>query len=181
MSHKKNFVSDLHLACANDELRPVFQCIHFINGYAYASDGSILIKQSLEYNNDVLNYESLDCKAIHMDSFKEIRKYQVVEVTEEGFDCTAKNGRKAFFPFAVFDEDNDKHKIPDFDAVWPRGITEVGELGIMPKYIGLLEKAMVSGNRLKMTFTGVDRGMLFHSRDENYQDQIAMIMPSKLD
>lgn len=43
---KKNFNKKvkMHLACADDELRPALACIYFKNDFAYASDGHILVR-----------------------------------------------------------------------------------------------------------------------------------------
>ncbi len=175
---KKNFISDLHLACRKDEINPILECIYFLNGYAYATDSYVMIKQSLEYSNLNGELEHLDCKAIHMDSFKEIRKHQFVEVTEDGFDCTAKNGRKAFYPFKTFDSNVE---IPDFDAAIPNGITQVDQLGICPRHIAVLEKGMAGGGFLTMAFSGVGSSIVLHSVDENYQNQLALVMPKPFD
>lgn len=172
---KQNFISDLHLACAKDKLRKSLQCVHFLNGYAYASDGIILIKQSLEINNGIPNYEMLENKSIHKDSFNEIRKFDIVVVNEDGFDCT-KGGRKAFFPFT----DLEGEVIPDFDAVIPQQVVELSEIGVSPKYVGILEKAMAGGHKLRLAFTGIDSGMIFQSMDSDYADQIAMLMPGRI-
>jgi hypothetical protein len=175
---KQTFVSDLHLACSKEEKRPALQCVHFINGYAYATDTKILIKQSLEYSSNILNYELLECKAVHADNFKEIRKYHIVEVTEEGFNCTAKNGRKAFYPFMEFDEDV---KVPNFDDAIPREMEELCRTGLSPRYIGILDKAMAGGSHVKATFNGAEGTIRFHSIDSNYANQVAMLTPSTLD
>lgn len=172
---KQNFISDLHLACAKDKSRPNMQCVHFLNGYAYASDSHILIKQSLELNNQVVGYELLECKSIHKESFKEIRKFDIVEVTEDGFDCTSE-GRKAFFPFTNIDVS----EIPDFDSIIPKNSVNLSEIGVSPRYIGILEKAMAGGNKIKMHFTGVNTGILFTSLDADFKDQVALIMPQLL-
>ena len=62
---KSNFATPLHLACADDEIRPALECVHFIDGFAYATDGSILVKQSLkEYCNVSVPAPSLSPPAL---------------------------------------------------------------------------------------------------------------------
>ena len=43
----------LHLCCGNDDIRPVFQYIHFIGGYAYATDAHVLIRAKIA---DISNF-----------------------------------------------------------------------------------------------------------------------------
>ena len=49
MKRRHNFNRGLRmdLACENDSFRPVFSYIHFKDGYAYASDAHILVKNNL--------------------------------------------------------------------------------------------------------------------------------------
>lgn len=37
---KFNFTTKLHVACSDDELRPIMNCVHFVGGFAYASNGN---------------------------------------------------------------------------------------------------------------------------------------------
>ena len=51
--HNFNKGIKLHLACANNLIRPVMNCIYFKDGYAIASNGMILIKACL---NEICNF-----------------------------------------------------------------------------------------------------------------------------
>ena len=71
--HNFNKGIKLHLACANEPIRPVMSCIYFKDGYAIASNGKILIKACL---NEICNFseeekELLEGKLI---SAKKLRK-----------------------------------------------------------------------------------------------------------
>lgn len=47
MSEQKNNFDkkvQMHLACSKNELRKEMQCVYFKDGFAYASDGIILVK-----------------------------------------------------------------------------------------------------------------------------------------
>ena len=76
-----------HLACANDLIRPVMNCIYFKDGYAIASNGKILIKACL---NEICNFseeekELLDDTLISAKNFKEIIKHDIINIEEDGF------------------------------------------------------------------------------------------------
>lgn len=171
---KINFVSDLHLACSKEGLRPVMQCVHFVDGYAYASDSNIMVKQSLDLSN-VAGKEFLVDKSIHKDSFKAIRKYQYVSVNEDGFDCIGKDGGNAFFPFAQLDD-----PIPDFNAIMPSGLVTLGEIGINAKLLSLVSRAMACNGQIKLTFHGISKAVLIEPLQEDVADEIAIIMPCLL-
>lgn len=167
---KNTFISDLHLACANDKLRPAMQCIHFKDGFAYASDAHVLIKQPL-YLSLVDNMDILDGVSIHAESFKAIRKMKHVTATEDGFECISKDGSKVFFQYS-------REIAPDFEAVLkPKGAQMMGEIGVNPGLIGVLKKAMAGGDKVKMTFQGQRAGILIEPIQSDYEGEVALIMP----
>lgn len=167
---KNTFISDLHLACSKDDLRPSMQCVHFKNGFAYATDAYVVIKQPLHLS-PVENMDILDGVAIHAESFKAIRKMRQVTATEEGFECISKDGSKVFFEYS-------KEESPDFDAVLePKGAQMIGEIGINPGLVGVLKKAMAGGDKVKMTFQGQRAGILIEPIQSDYEGEVAMIMP----
>lgn len=99
---KKNFNKKvkMHLACADDELRPALACIYFKNDFAYASDGHILVRNRL---SEISNFseeeiQALDGKFLSAKSYKEILKYDDVLISEDGLECS-KGDDKVFFYF----------------------------------------------------------------------------------
>lgn len=95
---RQNFTRDLSIACSTDTFRPVMNHVYFSNGYAYASDSHILIKQSLEYHT-IEGKEHLEGRFIHKNTFKAIYKYPCAEAKEEGIECTDKFGNKVLFRY----------------------------------------------------------------------------------
>lgn len=167
---KQTFISDLHLACAKDGLRPAMQCVHFKGGFAYASDAYIVVKQPLHLSS-VDNMDILDGVSIHSESFKAIRKMKHVTATEDGFECLSKDGSKVFFQYSM-------EIAPDFEAVLkPKGAQMMGEIGVNPGLIGVLKKAMAGGDRVKMTFQGQGNAILFEPLSVDYEGEVALIMP----
>lgn len=73
-----NFLSPLHFACADDELRPNMECVYFQNGHAYATNAHVAIKQSLEHYCTVVNKDLLEGRCFYRDSFKDIFSFDIV-------------------------------------------------------------------------------------------------------
>ncbi|MFV0587521.1 hypothetical protein [Bacteroides reticulotermitis] len=88
--HNFNKRIALHLVCSMDQLRVVMQCIYFKDGYAYASNGHVLIKANMSEISSFSDAEisNLDGKFLHGDSFKEIVKCDVVKISGDGFICS---------------------------------------------------------------------------------------------
>jgi hypothetical protein len=164
---KYNFTSKLHLACADDEMRPVMECVHFKNGYAYASDGHILIKQSLEYHA-ILNPKMLEGKSIHKKSFKEIMTFRIAEAKEDCVSCSD-GDREADFMYA------DCGKAPNFESVIPIDEPESKKhFGANAKFVGIAGEILHgSQNGCLFTFKGKDKVIL---TTMDYSDQLALIM-----
>lgn len=85
---RKNFSKSVKLfdIAGQDGLRPAMQCIKFEGGCAYATDGHMLIKATLQ---DITAFEPeelaiLEGKCISADSLKRIYQHDVVEVTRDG-------------------------------------------------------------------------------------------------
>lgn len=167
---KNTFISDLHLACGKNDSRPAMQCVHFKNGFAYASDAYVVIKQPLHLS-PVDNMDILDGVSIHSESFKAIRRMKHVTATEDGFECISKDGSKVFFEYS-------KEESPNFDAVLePKDAQMMGEIGINPGLVGVLKKAMAGGSGVKMTFQGQGAGIMIEPLSAEYEGEVAMIMP----
>ena len=86
MSKKKNewngFYKEfkLHKACANDEFRPAMHYICFRNGYAYATDGHIAVRASLDAICALSEEErnKLNGYLIHKKQYEMLLKYSTI-------------------------------------------------------------------------------------------------------
>lgn len=76
----------LHTVCANDDLRPVMECVHFKDGNALASNGHILIYADMKEISTFSDEDiaKLNGKYLHAKQFKEIVKRDFVIVEEDG-------------------------------------------------------------------------------------------------
>lgn len=168
---KYNFTTKLHLACSTDENRPLMGCVHFNNGFAYASNGSILVKQTLSYHS-ILDPENLDGTSLHRDNYANIMQFEISRATPDGVHCTNKDGRTAFFEYY----DRKGQEIPDFESVLVKFPAKpVDFIGINPKYFDLLSKVLYNGEGVRVRFAGIDRGMLCDVIE--WEEQVALVMP----
>jgi hypothetical protein len=171
---RANFSSPMDLACADDDLRPALNCVHFVNGFAYATNGKILAKQSLEYSN-IEQVEKLEGKSIHKDSYKQIMKFQYASADDSMIVCIDENGRKAEFFYAHINE------IPDFEKQLPDDQTKaVSFIGINPEFITIAGKILHgSKSGVKLDFYGVDKGIVMTTME--YDNQLVYAMPILLE
>jgi len=168
-----NFASKLHLAASKDELRPVMGCIHFINGYAYVSDGYILIKQNLIYSS-ILDSENLEGKSLHRDTFKEVLVYDTVTAKKDGLECTDNEGRKTFFAYQA----HDKERIPNFEKLLEDfEVNPVEFIGFKPSFLKVICDSIFGAKEfgVKVQFNGISKGMLISV--PGFDEQQAFLMP----
>jgi hypothetical protein len=172
---KLNFKSKLHLACSDDELRPLMGCIHFKNEYAYASNGYVCIKQALHYH-DIITPELLEGKSIHRDNFKAILSFETATANEDGIGCIDADGRVAFFEYYNLKD----QEMPDFEHVLNNGSAkQLSFIGMKPEQVKIIGDVLFSNGYLRVTFTGIDKPIFFDCPD--YDDQKAILMPSMIE
>lgn len=170
---KRTFTTKLYEVCASDELRPIMVCVHFKDGFAYASDGHMLVKQSLEYHT-ILGIDFLNGKSIHKDNYKAIMGFETAECNEDGVACSDSDGRTAFFEYF----DIKDTAVPNFDAVLkPTGQKSIEFVGINPEYLAKIGKAMhVPSNIFRLRFQGVDKSILIDTPE--IENQWGLLMPA---
>lgn len=169
----KTFISDLHLVIDKKHGNYHLLNIYFKNGNAYVSDGHILIRQPLSYS-DIEGKEALENVAISGEKFKAIRKMKHVTATQAGFYCVSKNGVSVLYEYEK------DFKMPDFESVIPKPDKDhpLCELGIDLERLNKLRAAMIKNKRgVKMTFTGENRPILINPLEEDFLDELGMIMP----
>ena len=79
----------LHKACANDVFRPAMHYICFRNGYAYATDGHIAVRASLDAICALSEEErnKLNGYLIHKKQYEMLLKYSTIEIGEGVITC----------------------------------------------------------------------------------------------
>lgn len=175
---KYTFNTKLYECCAaNDDIRPMMKCVHFENGYAYASDGGVCIKQSLSFQS-VQFPEELDGKSIHKDNYKSVMAFEIAECTETGIECRNSDGQVAFFEYY---QPKEGEKIPDFEAVLnpKKGIISLSFIGYHSDRFSKVIKALhAPGGNIRLQFTGIDSGILIDVI--GVDEQKAIVMPAIL-
>lgn len=87
------FVSDLHKAVSTDKLRPALNCIAFVEGYAYATDGSVAIEQSLPSMNFLQeDIELMNGKLLSSKSYQLARQAEKLIVHDDCITAHLKDG-----------------------------------------------------------------------------------------
>ena len=169
----KTQIPPLHLACGKDDLRPSLQQVYFKDGYAYASDGHILVKTSLEYFG-FHNVKKLDGKAIHCKQFEQIVKSKVIVIA--GDDCIAVKSDNGTATFNYASEDI---KAPIFENVIPTKETEsISNIGINAKVLQTALKCFITDRYdFKFSFYGNLSPILITEDSGDYDDQLILIMP----
>lgn len=178
MSDKHNFLAPLHKACCSDDLRPAFSYVHFVDGYAYASNGHIAIKQSIADYCSVIDADSLNGHAIHRDSFQDIIKYEIAQANDEGIECWNEDGKKAFYPYLTADSNV---KTPNFEAAFAQvSPTTCKMFGINPALFAIADRVLIHGNEaVRVTLSGMNKPMILDC--DTYPNQKVLIMPMLVD
>jgi hypothetical protein len=152
-------------------MRPVTCHVCFSGGYAYASNGNILVKQSLEYFN-IENPDILNGRMMHRTVFKELCRCDIAVASPEGVECI-KSGLKMMLPFGDCDA-----RIPDFDSVIPSSVpVSIAKLMISVEALNVASQCLYTdGNdRINFAFHGEDRVVVLSVG--SYPNQLALVMP----
>ena len=81
----KQFQNEFWKACATDNLTLALNCVYFKDGYLYASNAQVLIKQPLSQHHAFKGaHEILDDKYIHRSIFPYLKKADLITFTEAG-------------------------------------------------------------------------------------------------
>jgi len=173
---RTNFNKDLkmHLACAkNDETRPVMNCIYFKDGFAYASDSHILVKNKLDECStlEASFIEALDGKILSANNYKDILKYDEILIAEDGIEAT-KGTDKAFFYF----EKNLTY--PNAESVIQSALNKqhiaLSEVGLNTKLLVKLNEALSGAGSCKLQFYGAGNAVVLQGME---QASLGIIMP----
>ena len=169
MSEKGNNFNkkvQMHLACSGCSLtRPEMCCVYFKDGFAYASDGYILVKNRISEISGLEEHEiaALDGKFLHAGFYKDMLKYDNIMIAEDGIECS-KNDDKVFFYFSTFD------KYPDAEKVLQEALnmqtTPLPQVSFDMKIMLRLNKALFESDKCIATFKGTYKPIIFDSNIE---------------
>lgn len=154
-------LNPLHLACANDDLRPNMSLIEIKSGIATATNGHLLVRIDLR-QIDALTPEQIEVlngKYLHKEVWKEIHKCDKVEFDDAGIYCF-KNSIKKTFEYS-----NPNGEFFDIDSI-VTGIKTAGEeskLQVLfnPVYIQIIQK-IFQHSQLTFSFSKGGSGVLVY-------------------
>lgn len=142
------------------------QCIFFNNGYAYASDTHILVRNRIAEISGLneSEIEALNGKLLRADFYKDMLRYDSIMIAEDGIEC-AKGNDKAFFYFSTFEKYPDAEKVLQ-DALNSQTVP-LPQFSFDMNLMQRLNKALYQSDRCTATFKGVGNPIIFDSMDED--------------
>lgn len=167
----------MHLACAPKEGKSVLQCIYFKDGFAYATDGTILVKNRISEISTFSEDEiaALDGKMLPAEHYKDILKYDECLISDEGIEATKKDDRAFFY----FKDPGDGH-YPDADRVMQdalnRRTVPMPEIGFNIKLMKRMAEALSNFDLCKAMFKGEGQPIVFQSIMEGVSS-VGALMP----
>lgn len=165
----------MHLACRPDPLRPAYGYIQFKDGFAYASDGHIAVKNRIEEISGLnpAEIEALNGKFLQSEFYRDMLKYEEILIAEDGIEC--KNGDdRVFFYFSTVEKPLDIKKVIDEHlSMEPMAVEHIS---LNMKHLMDLSKAMYQCESCTFTFHGEGRGVVLKSNDEDV-NSVGLIMP----
>ena len=174
---KNNFNKkvQMHLACSKDELRPAMQCIYFNNGFAYATDTHVLVRNRISEISGLneAEIEALNDKFLHADFYKDMVKYDNIMIAEDGIECT-KGNDKVFFYFSTFEKYPSAEKVLQ-DALNKQTVP-TPQVSFDMKLMQRLNKALYESDSCTATFKGTGNPIVFDSMKADVSS-VGLIMP----
>ena len=196
MDNSYNFLKKFKLydVCSDNDWRENLEYVHFINGYAYASDAHIIVRVPLSvctsFGED--EYKKLNGYSIHFSLLKMLMQFEVVNI-DEGIDLDNKGETFYFVELTAAMgendvkvvlrryEDKDKNLIqaPNFEEVIQQGRENevpVSSIGFRIKLLKTLAAAM-GQEIIFLRFTKANGKIYVTPEDETIAGTIGIIMP----
>jgi hypothetical protein len=170
---KFNFNTKIHLACSDHMLRPSLNYVYFINGFMYASDAHILVKQSLKLH-DIFESDFLNGKSINKNTYANILKYQFANATENGIECSMRDNKDV----VLFKYSENEMTMPDFESILNFKYESV--LSIKFNYIKLkrlIDSMYLPEGNIIMTFNSENKAIKITAIGVDENLQVALLMP----
>ena len=126
------------MACSNEELPPILQYIYFKDGFAYASNAHILVKNKLTEITERISEDELailDGKLIHKSIFKKILVHEKIQITGTGIVC-----KTPFFSIEYKFSSDDNLKYPNAELILQKALKNNGSANKLSLNISLLYK-----------------------------------------
>lgn len=200
-------IYQVHKCTANDDILEALNFVHFMDGYAYASNGHVLVRVALtEMIKDCTSemIGMINNHSIKGNVFARVIRHKEVEITEHGFGYANDiDNTEILYKWYEIGEDrrikgfykypqDPQPRIPDFESVFPVGkdiLIPISAVGINVKNLCDLSQAMGGVNdrnteTLDLYFTGERHGIVCKKsmgHDGYTEDVVGLIMPCIID
>lgn len=174
---KLTFKTRIHELCVKDELRPIFECVYFKDGFMYASNGNAVMRQPLEWQQ-LTGKEHLNQKYLHKESYAQIMKFDTAAADDNGVACSNDNGQEVYFEFY---ENNDEtiNFVKYFNQHEKLEAKEERFIGLPTESLADIFRALHKpGGNVKMTLTGFNSPIIIEV--VGLEGQKAIVMPAML-
>jgi hypothetical protein len=173
------FKTRIWKATGTNAIRLEMQCAHVSNGYIYATNAYVLIRQKLDKVHQISEEEikHLEGKLLHRELLKELERYEYVRFEADGI-YASKVGVICRFEYSA------DLKFPNCDAVIPNGewTDGVSHIGVNAKLLSLVTECM-SQNTIghKLTFSGTAKGIVITGPEFSREEELGLIMPTRVE
>lgn len=173
------FKTQIWKACSNDHLRPAL-CHAFVrDGFIYATNAHVAVKQSLEHIHGIEIDERriIEGKYFSVHLLKQLEKCDIVVFKEDGIHTECGSTK------AVYQYTSEQGLFPDVDAVLPSaGNSEaVPYIGFNPKLFKIISEAMMTDtDQFRLEFNGAHRAIVVTANGYDREHQIGILMPINL-
>lgn len=181
---EKNFRSRIYLACQDDFLRPAFNNVYFKDGFAYATNSHIIIKQHLSIHDFTEEeIKMMDGKMMNKKLMMEIYKWNYISVEKDCIYCKT-NHLVARYYFVA----GDPFSFPNTDAIFkqlkPEAECEpITKIGVNLALANLFSRVFIHDRdkQIGMYFNSEKRGIKVVSVNISEDKQVGVLMPLLLD
>jgi hypothetical protein len=165
----------MHIVAKNSgSMRSVLEYIYFNNGFMYATNSHVLVKNKISECSDFSEEQIaiLNDKYIHKDDYKKLLNEDIIIIEQDGFLVRCAGGRKTKYYFST-----DCGKFPNANVLFTKKIGEpVVKIGINPTLLLKLSQALHYENKLALFFNTENHGIIV--RDiELSNESVGLIMP----
>ena len=172
--------------CGSDNLHPTRSHLFFNNGFVYATDARVLIKQDLKVCHGMTDemVEKLNGKMLHRENADALAACDLFEIHDDKIIGSKKNSKTKVLADLVTEAQ--EGKFPNVEAVIPSmsNASELAQYALDPKKLIQVQSASVAFDKdakaLRLTFFAPDRGALVHFQGFSGSEQLGLIMPCKL-
>lgn len=188
--YTKKFKKDLHKLTDPTDLRDSLQYLFFKDGYVYATNAYVLIKQSLKLHNfSEEEIKLLNGYCIHANAFAMLRRFDVLQVVNAGEINASKDGVSIVVKLSEYSTENtpDKVRMLDCDQTLDNAYEGLKKapaskyMALNPSLLKLLSSCLFDSSSVVLRYSGKNKAIVVEVNSGDHIDQKAVIMPVTVD